>query len=335
MGHQRRVQPPVGDGSLFGRPARVWALALIYLAGAGGCAMALLYPMSHRAALPLIAVSGIGCLLLAVGLFAAGRRVPALGLHLLLFVGIAVVTVLVASSHTRAGAIMTSFGYPWACLYASHFMDRRAAYGYAMLASAGYAIGIAATGLANLETPWLILTVTVLAVNAVTANLVAQLRRQSESDPLTGLPNRAGLARVGDRELALAERHDRPLSVAVVDLDGLKAVNDNRGHAAGDALLSQAVAGLSAPLRATDLLARIGGDEFALLMPDTDAAGAGALLEHIRGRCAVPFCAGISSYRVGDDLPGLLHRADTAMYRRKHDRQRATSTTVVPAQARP
>lgn len=308
---------PGADGSLFGRSARSWSLSLMYLGGAGGCLMGLTYPMSRQAPLGLIAAIGLGCLAVALVLFVAGNRARPIVFHLLVGSGIGLVSLLVASSHSRAGVIMTSFAYPWLCLYASHFMRRRAALGYGTLSGAGYAIAITATGLPDLATPWLVLTVTVVVVSVVTASLVTQLRRQSETDPLTGLPNRAWLDRAGERELAQAGRYGRPLAVAVIDLDGLKTVNDTKGHTAGDALLARVAREFAGPLRTADLLARIGGDEFALLLPETDEQGAAALIERIRAASSAGFSAGSATYRRGEELPALLHRADIAMYRDK------------------
>jgi diguanylate cyclase (GGDEF)-like protein len=108
--------------------------------------------------------------------------------------------------------------------------------------------------------------------------LEAELRHQSTHDALTGIYNRAFF----EEELARLERgREFPVSIIVADVDDLKAVNDTQGHAVGDELLRRATSVLSSIFRASDVLARIGGDEFAVLLPRTDAATAGQMLSRV------------------------------------------------------
>lgn len=106
-----------------------------------------------------------------------------------------------------------------------------------------------------------------------------ELEHQARTDGLTGLANhRAFQERLHD-EHARAVRHDRPLSLVVFDLDDLKTLNDHRGHAAGDEALREVARAFASCRRAGDLQARIGGDEFALIAPETTTADAVALAE--------------------------------------------------------
>jgi diguanylate cyclase (GGDEF)-like protein len=134
----------------------------------------------------------------------------------------------------------------------------------------------------------------------------------SETDPLTGLPNR----RVWDALLDAAVRPDkRPLCVALVDLDEFKAYNDLNGHQAGDALLRQTAAAWRAALRATDVVARYGGDEFAVLMPGCDATRGLKIAERLR--LAVPpggtASIGIAQWNGSETPDELTARADAAL----------------------
>lgn len=176
------------------------------------------------------------------------------------------------------------------------------------------------------------------------ANLVYPLRnalRYREAleaaltDPLTGVYNRSFLDSALRRETGLARRHGTPLSLIMVDVDGLKEANDRYGHRVGDAVI-QAVADAVAGCRRrkTDILARYGGDEFVLLLSNTDARGARVLARHIarevndlmitvEGRSVkVTVSLGVASLRRHDTRDDLLARADRALYAAKRRRRR-------------
>ena len=151
-------------------------------------------------------------------------------------------------------------------------------------------------------------------------------------DALTGLPNRRQFNEVIDAEAKKALRRGRKLALLYIDLDHFKDVNDTLGHAAGDRLLRQFSTRILGVLRSGDILARIGGDEFALLQLDPeDAADAGELAERLIAALALPFdgesrpifvaaSIGITLYPDDAHTVQLLHRnADLAMYRAKHD----------------
>lgn len=108
-----------------------------------------------------------------------------------------------------------------------------------------------------------------------------RLARQAMRDPLTGLWNRTALKDTFTKELKRAVRHRRPLAVLVADIDGFKRYNDTYGHLAGDALLKALAGVLRAGRRATDLVVRYGGDEFVLLLPETDVAGGMVVAERV------------------------------------------------------
>ncbi len=152
-----------------------------------------------------------------------------------------------------------------------------------------------------------------------TQALVRQVTIQSRSDRLTGLANRARWEEELPRELARARRSAQPLSVALLDIDHFKRVNDVHGHAAGDRVLRDAASAWSAQLRATDLLARYGGEEFALLLHDTDVGEARHVVERIRASmpAGVTCSAGLTALREDDSAGSLVARADEALYAAK------------------
>lgn len=150
-------------------------------------------------------------------------------------------------------------------------------------------------------------------------DLLAQLDDQAHRDGLTGLPNRRAWDELLAREIARARRSDRPLALAVLDLDNFKAYNDLHGHLHGDELLRSASSAWSGQLRSGDVLARWGGEEFAVLFPDSTAPEAAAVLQRLQA--ATPegqsFSAGVCQYRPGDRAGSLMAAADQLMYEAK------------------
>jgi diguanylate cyclase (GGDEF)-like protein/PAS domain S-box-containing protein len=148
------------------------------------------------------------------------------------------------------------------------------------------------------------------------ADLLGRLDELTRTDELTGLPNRRAWDELLVHELATAERHGLPVSVAMLDLDFFKKYNDEHGHLAGDRLLRAAAAAWQGTLRAADVLARWGGEEFAILLPGCDGAGAAALVERLRGTLpdGVTFSAGVATSDGRAAPRALVDAADQALY---------------------
>jgi diguanylate cyclase (GGDEF)-like protein len=147
-----------------------------------------------------------------------------------------------------------------------------------------------------------------------------ELARSSSTDPLTHLLNRRGFAMASERAMAELARHGRPVTLAVIDLDYLKAYNDRHGHQAGDELLVWVGEKLSESVRVGDAVARLGGDEFAVLLPDTAPAAAEPVVSRLSGALAerAPHCLGIASApEQGAGFDDLYRNADAALYERK------------------
>jgi len=170
-------------------------------------------------------------------------------------------------------------------------------------------------------------------VSLALANLELRelLRNRSIQDPLTELYNRRHLEDMLNRELRRARRAQRPLSFVMIDIDHFKRFNDTFGHQAGDLLLREVAQVLRKRLRGEDLACRFGGDEFALILCETDTAGAtacvNAIRESVRGLSlqyrgkslgGVTLSAGIANFPAhGDNLDDLINAADTALYSAK------------------
>jgi diguanylate cyclase (GGDEF)-like protein len=162
---------------------------------------------------------------------------------------------------------------------------------------------------------------------------VAELEAHAESDALTGVMNRRGFERELKRAAAYVQRYGGNAALVYLDLDDFKPVNDRYGHAAGDAVLTAVAATLVASVRASDLVARIGGDEFAVLLwnlSPQDARNKSQALEQAVAnttvrwgarRVAVAATTGVAEFLQDRDVAGLLARADAAMYARKRQRR--------------
>ncbi len=169
------------------------------------------------------------------------------------------------------------------------------------------------------------------------ANFVSGLQAESRTDPLTGLANRRTLYERIEIEMEHALRSDSPLTVAMVDLDHFKAYNDRFGHVAGDTLLRAVAALMVSNIRGQDLVVRYGGEEFCLVLPDTDILGGHHLLDKLRegGRDAttdvgITLSAGLTSWDGIEDITSLIDRADQALYRAKESgRDRVVSIQSV------
>lgn len=149
------------------------------------------------------------------------------------------------------------------------------------------------------------------------------LRQRAEDearrDPLTGALNRYGLAELGGRVLAQARRSGDPVTIAAIDFDDFKAINDAGGHAAGDAALCESAALWMGGLGPGDLVVRTGGDEFVLLI-HADEERAAERLAALRKQATFPWSWGLTRFRSGDALDDLMRRADEQLYRAKEVR---------------
>jgi len=157
-----------------------------------------------------------------------------------------------------------------------------------------------------------------------------KVRLLSLTDEFTGLPNRRAFMRRLQDETSRAQRYGAPLTLAMIDLDEFKAINDLYGHAAGDAILRSYATDVLTVLRHHDMVARYGGEEFAVLLPNTTPDGAVAAITKARNRAlqvrcelqnqalALPtFSTGIALYNPGESHTDLIDRADRALYRAK------------------
>ena len=300
---------------LAGRPASAWSLSLMFLLKGSLALLTVAFPLSATQPVSFAAVAGACAIVMGAVIWLSARRLSLLTFELIA-VGTALgISLLIARATTEGGMMIGAFSYPWVAIYAAYFFSRRVAVGICAVISAGFAVGLVVNGLPNFWIYWLIVTVTIWSVCLVLSYLSENLRRQADTDPLTGLLNRNGFLAAAIREHAIAERSGEPLTLAVLDLDGFKQVNDIRGHAAGDRLLADLGRSWRERLRTGDILARHGGDEFVLLLPATSAQAAREVLARLDDiGLPMTWSVGLSEWKPGESLSDCLDRADGRLY---------------------
>jgi diguanylate cyclase (GGDEF)-like protein len=228
--------------------------------------------------------------------------------------------------------ISLSFLYLIPVSLATWYCGRRAGVGIALLSAATWFVADAAAGhvySSELIAVWD--SVARLGFFVVTVWLLGELGRRLEleklrarTDGMTGLLNAAAFVEQTDRALALARRDRAALTVAYIDLDDFKRINDRHGHAEGDRVLRAVAHALSEGIRGADVAARLGGDEFALLLPHTDGAGAQEVvgrfkqrIESVRGASGLPVACSVgvvTFLEAPRDSGEAIRRADELMY---------------------
>ena len=156
---------------------------------------------------------------------------------------------------------------------------------------------------------------------------LAHERMLSQTDYLTGIANNREFYQQIQAELRRASRSKRPISLAYIDLDGFKQVNDRLGHRSGDALLRTVANIFQSTIRRTDTAARLGGDEFAILLPNTGQAGAHCIMQRLQAaflkrmeeaQTNVTLSAGVITFtHLPDSVDEMIHQADALMYKAK------------------
>ena len=309
-------------------PPQVWAMAMIYGVGGAMCLFAAAFPISPETPVHLARVVGCACLVGAALILCFGRRLPPAAFQVAAIAGTLTNSVLVSACATNYGAALNSFAYLWIGIYAGQFFEQRAVrvQGAVIVVASGVALKL--SGLPGMVTAWVLVAGSSVLASEALARVNSRLRRQLTTDPLTGLLNRAGFVVASERMRALADRGGQPVSIALIDLDKFKRVNDLQGHAAGDELLVALGRAWRAELRGSEVLARFGGDEFALVMAGATRGGADEALNRLRTASAAEWSVGVVEWDRDESLDRAMARADAELYRAK--RARRACEDVVP-----
>jgi diguanylate cyclase (GGDEF)-like protein len=308
--------------------------ALLTGAGALVCLIAVLVPGDGQLHDNILVATAAAAAVLAVLVLLAYERIPLWGFHVVALLDTALFT-----AAAYGWGSMSSYGplpYVWVTGFVFYFFSRPAALVHLSIIAAGYALALAQESPPENPLDGWIATVATLLVTGYLlsvvrdrlAQLIAGLSDAAHHDPLTDLLNRRGFQEVFDVELERARRAEEPLSLIVGDLDRFKRVNDAHGHAAGDDVLRRVADAIRGAKRGFDRAARIGGEEFAILAPNSDEHGAYMLAERIRAAVHEAFADqrdsqltvsfGISTHPLhGQSADGLLRTADQALYAAK------------------
>jgi diguanylate cyclase (GGDEF)-like protein/putative nucleotidyltransferase with HDIG domain len=270
----------------------------------------------------------------AVILAVGHERLPAWLFGALPAFGTALISVAAFAGGASAFSAYAMF-YVWVVLSAVYFFGLRIGLLHTGLVVAAYAVVLSLqSDAANRALQWTMATGTLVVATVMVGllrervnQLILRLADAARTDVLTGLVNRRGFEERFEVELERSRRSGRPLAVIVGDLDGFKEINDRFGHHRGDRALELVARALAQTVRRVDTAARVGGEEFALVLPDSDEGGAFMLAERVRRVLRETFSAwpvnltislGIASFpRDGEDTEPLLRAADQALYAAK------------------
>ena len=327
-----------GLGPSMVREDRVtMARTFTYLFGTGATLvlLSLLFPHSPGRDTTGLLITTLGAYLVAIGFLVAWDRLPLWAFETSPLAGTAVVSLAVYFSGPEAATAYALF-YLWVALAACYFLRPPVAFTHLGIASAAYALVLVVSPghvmLPGLTWAMVTGTLAVLGILMTTLRgqldqLVKQLAAAARTDSLTQLANRRELEERFAAELERSTRTARPLSIVVLDLDWFKEYNDRFGHSAGDRVLVLLAQALKRATRTSDVVARLGGEEFGVLAPETDETEAYLLSERLRAEVRSAFAretekmtisCGVASFPIhGITLGELLHAADRALYEAK------------------
>ncbi len=320
-------------GASFQTSLMAEVLAGLFAAGATLAALTVALPHpSNQNDVGLLAIVA-GAYAVAGVLHWRARKLPPWTLPLALAWGSSLITGVAYFSGASPSPLV--FFYLWIPLYASYFLTRREAALQVAYVGLVYAVLLVLRPPTSGAPAWWIVGMGTLLVAAIVITtmrvrvelLISRLYDTARTDALTSLANRRGFRELLDLELERARRGETEMTVLVGDLDRFKEVNDRAGHQVGDAALQRVARLLGEGKRQIDSAARVGGEEFALILPDSDADGAFVLAEHLRSALAGEFAEdsvaitisfGLATYpEHGETAASLLRAADEALYAAK------------------
>jgi len=334
---------------------RTRAFGVLLLAGGALAAITVALPPAATGSDALVLVAGGVAALVGGAMVAYRGELPEVALGLVAALGTVLITLATfEGGFDSTGTADNQMLYIWVCLFSFYFLRLRTALVEIAVVGSAYAWLLSQQGIAESDaaTRWIVTMTALLVAGLLVARLrnsndglVTELVNRARIDPLTGALNRNALAERAEVEFARARRGLGAIAILVTDIDDFKTINDSLGHHAGDQVLRQVTAVLEEETREVDAIARVGGDEFAILLPAVTAPTARAVAERLR--VSVRRSAGDMHLRLslsiglaigppdGSSLDELWKAADRAMYLAKRAGGDAVATASELAGAAP
>lgn len=314
------TETPTKAGTDRRLPPQPYAIAivLILLSAVGAAAFALWPPDGNDHMRVADVIVAVGLVVAAALVWRFGPRSRNDWVLDAVTMGIAVlVAAAVSELPDPVGQAVTGYGLVLFAVFAAYFRPMRLFLAELFLLAAAWAVGIAISPQPLSAIYFLVAVAVMTTTSVMVAVLAGRLRQQACYDSLTGALNRRGLELMAPQTQALANRSGLPVTVGLIDLDEFKVLNDQLGHAAGDRLLVEVSAAWHTQMRRTDLIARYGGDEFAVIFPGSTEETAAEIERRANEGVDASWCIGFTRWHADEDLDAALARADRELYRAK------------------
>jgi diguanylate cyclase (GGDEF)-like protein len=313
------------------RPVPVRVLSMVGIAGGLSCLLAAAFPPHSDTPVGVFRVLGPVTLAASIAFWLAADRVRPWMLHAAALGGTLGISLTISQLVTGTGMAATALAYLWIAIYAGFFFSRQAARVHMALIAICFGSALLIAGQGVPAVAWAFITTSLVVAEEVVGRQSDRLRHEAHTDPLTGLLNRKGLAPAAQGVFSLADRTGIPLTLAIVDLDHFKEINDHQGHAAGDRMLVEVTRIWGSELEPSDLFARLGGDEFLVMLVGSSEQDAARLFERLRFVSPTPWSAGVVTRWHDESLSDCLGRADAELYEAKRARSGAELRAVAAA----